>query len=135
MGIYISYNHKKECSFICIAKPQQIIKQIFLVSTCIFLFACNGNKEKKASETPKNIEILALNLKGKVKQTEESITTIDSLNISTVDSMVAVFVFDSIGYQTESYTKDPSGKKYPNYYINITRMAVFPNFNLWKTER
>ncbi len=87
------------------------MKQFFLVSTCFFLFACNGNKEQKAAETPKNIEILSLNLKGKVKQTEETTTTIDSLNKSTIDSMVSVLVFDSIGYQTESYTKDASGKR------------------------
>ncbi len=60
---------------------------------------------------PKNTELLAYNLKGKVQQTDETATTIDSLGVSKSDSTVTVTLFDSIGYQTESYTKDASGKK------------------------
>ncbi|CAN5217991.1 hypothetical protein BH09BAC2_BH09BAC2_10040 [soil metagenome] len=87
------------------------MKKIIFIFLCICLFACNESKEKKVAETRKNTELLAFNLKGKVQQTDETVTTIDSMGVSKSDSMVSVTLFDSIGYQTERYTKNASGKK------------------------
>lgn len=87
------------------------MKKLIFISLGISLFACNQSAEKKAAEVPKNVDVLAYNLKGKVQRMDETTTTFDSTGTAKSDSIVSVTVFDTTGYQTETYSTNAAGKK------------------------
>ena len=86
------------------------MKKILFASLSFLLFACNGTEET-AVEVRKNTDYHADNLKGSVQQINETSVTIDSLGVSKEDSLSRTLVYDSMGYQIESYTTDASGNK------------------------
>lgn len=107
------------------------MKNLVIVAFCVTLFSCNETKDK-AAEAPKNIDVLALNLKGKVKMIEETTTTIDSMGVSKMDSLTRVTAFDSVGYETESYTKDPSGNKVSEQMMKRNADGSFAEYSTFK---
>ena len=88
------------------------MKQLIpFIAGAIFLVSCNNNSTSETGATaPLNTDLLAQNLKGKVKTISQSTTTIDSTGKEKSDSLTTVDSFDEKGYRTMSQTKTNSGK-------------------------
>jgi hypothetical protein len=88
-----------------------MIKFFYLSLACLSIIACNNEvKVKDAASTEpgavKNTDLVAMNLKARVKSIEETSYTLDSKGqITSTDSAVKVTAFDDKGYETSEITK------------------------------
>ena len=84
-------------------------KIAWIPGTGLFLISCNNNKQE--TEGPKNTDLIAQNLKGKVQLTEESSFKVDSTGkIGEMDSCCAsINEFDKKRYNLKFYSKDSKG--------------------------
>lgn len=85
-------------------------KIVMTLCAGLFLMACNEKKQE--AEAPKNTDLIGQNLKGKVKQTEETPYQVDSTGkIGAMDSCcIEVQEFDEKGYNSSTISRNSLGK-------------------------
>ena len=106
---------------------------ILLLFTIAVFTACDNNTQKETKlKITMNSDLLAQNLKGKVKSITESTTNIDSTGVEKQDSLTAYTSFDEKGYQTEYVKKDSSGKVVSEQFVKRNDSGMATEFGTKK---
>ena len=102
------------------------MKQSLLFILLVALIsACNNSAKVESTSMAKNSDVTQQNLKGKVKQLEETSYTIDSAGVNKRDSLMNTSEFDDKGYQSKFFTKDSTGKIHTDQTITHGENGVF----------
>jgi len=86
-------------------------KLLLFVSLSFLIYSCNNQGAQHVSaDSPKNTDLIQMNLKGSVQSMTESSYTADSLGkTDKVDSITTEFFFDDGGYLQKQTSKDQTG--------------------------
>ena len=101
---------------------------LLLFGIAIFTACDNNTKTDTVQETAMNSDLLAQNLKGKVKSITETTMNIDSTGAEKPDSLTNYTYFDEKGYQTAYMKKDSSGKVVSEEFAKRNGAGVVTEF-------